>query len=371
MLRCIRLAKYGTGSVSPNPLVGCVIVKDGVIIGEGYHKKFGEAHAEVEAIRSASSSVEGSEAYVNLEPCSFYGKTPPCTDLLIEKRIRKVYAAMLDPNPLVNGKGIEKLKAAGIEVEVGLLEGEARKLNEVFIKFITKKLPFVILKIAQSLDGKIALRNGKSKYITSSESLKMVHELRSQYDAVLVGAGTVREDNPGLTVRLAEGRSPVRIILDGNLSSPVESNVFRNRDARTILFCSMRAMKSRKVSKKIEALELKRIEMYPLKSDVHGTIPLRTVMKKLAGIGIASVLVEGGASVFSQFIKSRLADRLHLFIAPRIIGSGKSFADQIELNSLSKAFKINGIESIQVGIDQLITGYFQHSIVGDETRVRK
>lgn len=358
MFRCIRLAKYGMGSVSPNPMVGCVIVRGGEIIGEGYHKKFGEAHAEVEAIRSASSNVEGSEVYVNLEPCSFYGKTPPCTDLLIEKRIKKVYVAMLDPNPLVEGKGVDKLEAAGIEVEVGLLEHQARKLNEAFTKFITKGLPFVTLKIAQSLDGKIALRNGKSKYITSNESLKRVHELRSQYDAVLVGAGTVREDDPELTVRFAEGRSPVRIILDGGLSSPVESKVFRSGEAKSILFYSLKGDNLRKAAKKIEALKEKCVNLYRLKSDAKGYISLRAVLEKVGEMGIATVLVEGGASVFSQFIKSRMADKLHLFIAPKIFGSGKGFADQIELKNLAQAFHINGIESTPVGVDQLITGYF-------------
>ncbi len=205
MLRCIRLAQNGKGNVSPNPMVGCVVAKNGNIIGEGYHARFGEAHAEVNAISSASESVEGADVYVNLEPCDFYGKTPPCADLLIDKHVKKVYVAMLDPNPRVNGGGARRLKEAGIEVEVGIMEQPARRLNEAFIKFVTKKLPFVSLKIAQSLDGRIALKNGKSKYITSKESLQKVHELRAQYDAVLVGAMTVKIDNPSLDVRLING----------------------------------------------------------------------------------------------------------------------------------------------------------------------
>ena len=359
MHRCLKLAKNGRGNTNPNPLVGCVIVKNGMIIGEGYHKKFGEAHAEVNAIRSALENVEGSEVYVNLEPCSFYGKTPPCTDLLIEKRIKKVYVAMLDPNPRVNGNGVKKLRDAGIEVEVGLLQEDAQQLNEAFTKFITKKLPFVTLKIAQSLDGKIALRNGKSKYITSEESLKKVHELRAEHAAVLVGAGTVKSDNPELTVRLAEGRHPARIILDGNLSLPIDSKVFSDGKIRTILFYSARSEKvSKSARRKLEIWKNQGVETYPLRTGPNGKITVHAVLKKTAELGIASLLVEGGTSVFSQFIKSGLADKLHLFVAPKILGDGKGFADEIELKNLSQAVKLRKVEVTQIGDDQLITGYF-------------
>lgn len=357
MLRCIRLAQNGKGSVSPNPMVGCVIVKSGNIIAEGYHARFGEAHAEVQAIRSASESVEGAEVYVNLEPCDFYGKTPPCTDLLINKRVRRVYVAMLDPNPRVNGSGVRRLKEAGIEVEVGIMEQPARKLNEAFIKFITKKLPLVTLKIAQSLDGKIALKNGKSKYITSKESLRKVHELRAEYDAVLVGAGTIEIDNPELDVRLTDGRSPTKIILDGNLSSSVDSKVFTT--GKTILFYSSRMDKGlRRKQRKINTLKDRGIEVFPMKGNRRGMIDLKDVLKKIASLNIGSVLVEGGASVFSQLIESKLADKLHLFIAPRILGGGLSFADGIELKDLSKSLTLSELEISQIGVDNLVTGYF-------------
>ncbi len=357
MLRCIRLAEKGRGSVSPNPMVGCVIVKDGRIIGEGYHQKFGQAHAEVNAVNSATEDVEGAEVFVNLEPCSFFGKTPPCADLLIKRRVKIVHVGMLDPNPIVNGNGLKKLREAGIEVEVGLLEREARRLNEAFEKSITKKLPLVVLKIAQSLDGKIALRNGRSKYITSQDSLKLVHELRACYDAVLVGAGTVREDNPELTVRLVEGRSPVRIVLDGVLSSPPDSRVFGG--GRTIVFYASSLKKTAKVQAKINGLTAKGVELIPLRGDSSGRLSTRVVLKRIAELGIASVMVEGGADVFSQFIRPGMADKLHVFVAPKIMGSGKTFSDGIQLNRLTDAVEVDRMEIRQVGCDLMITGYFK------------
>jgi len=363
MMRCIRLAKNGRGNVSPNPMVGCVIVKNGNIIGEGYHAKFGGAHAEVNAIQSVSGNVEGADVYVNLEPCDFYGKTPPCVDLLIEKRVKKVFVAMMDPNPRVNGKGIKKLRDAGIDVEVGLAGQQAEKLNEVFIKFITKKLPFVTIKVAQSLDGKIALKNGKSpngslreKYITSQESLKKVHELRAEYDAVLVGAGTVKADNPELSVRFVEGKSPTKIIIDGHLSSPVDSKVFTS--GRTMVFYSSKIEKSPKSKRRIKILENCGVKLIPMKSNLNGVISLKDILKGIAALQIASILVEGGASVFSQFLGSDLADKLHLFIAPKILGNGLSFADGIEMKNLSDFFTLKEIDLSHIGTDFLLTGYF-------------
>lgn len=356
MQRCISLAQNGKGNVSPNPMVGCVIIKNNSIIGEGYHAKFGGAHAEVNAIHSASRSVEGTDVYVNLEPCNFFGKTPPCTELLIERRVRKVYVAMLDPNPKVNGKGVAKLREAGIEVEVGIMEHQARKLNEIFIKFITKGLPFVALKVAQSLDGKIALKNGKSKYITSKESLKKVHELRAEYDAILVGAGTVKADDPKLNARFAEGKSPIKIIIDGNLSSRVESEAFAS--GRILVFYSSRINRRSKINRKLKILESHGVELISMKSNSKGMIELKDVLKKIASMNIASMLVEGGTSIFSQFIESNLADKLHLFIAPKIFGSGLGFADGIALKDLSKALVLKETQVSQVGSDFLITGYF-------------
>ncbi|HEY9167352.1 MAG TPA: bifunctional diaminohydroxyphosphoribosylaminopyrimidine deaminase/5-amino-6-(5-phosphoribosylamino)uracil reductase RibD [Candidatus Kryptonia bacterium] len=359
MLRCIRLAANGLGSVSPNPLVGCVIVKDGRIIGEGYHEKFGGPHAEVNAIRSATEDVAGSTVYVNLEPCDFQGKTPPCTDLLIEKRVKKVIVAMLDPNPRVNGGGVKKLRAAGVEVELGVCAEAAHILNEVFTYYISKKLPFVVLKVAQSIDGKVALKNGRSKYITSADSLRRVHELRRTYDSVLVGAGTVRSDDPLLTVRLVEGRSPKRIILDGKLSVSTKSKMFRNKDAPTILFYSKSMENKNNIRKKLRELEALGVETHALKGRTSTSLSLTLVLRSLTKMQIASVLVEGGVKIFSDFINQGLVDKIHIFVAPKIIGAGKSFSDGFELSDVSRSKIIRDLQFSQVGPDLLLTGYFK------------
>ena len=356
MRRCLSLAAKGSGSVSPNPMVGCVIVKRGKVIGEGYHKIFGGAHAEVNAVRSAKTSIEGTEVYVSLEPCSHFGKTPPCVDLLIQNKVSRVYVSMLDPNPRVNGRGVRKLKRAGIKVEVGLLAEESRKLNEAFVKFISTGLPFVTLKAAQSLDGKIALNNGKSKYITSQASLKAVHGLRASSDAVLVGAGTVIADDPSLTVRLAKGRSPVRIVVDGRLRSPLGAKMFHDGASRVILYCSSYA--ARASARKVSALRKFGVEVNELKGHRDGRIAISTLLKSIGEIGITSVIVEGGTGIFSEFINSGAADRLLLFTAPLILGDGKGIADGLRLNELDRAVRLRDVTFSKIGVDELMTGYF-------------
>ena len=240
----IELAKKGIGKVSPNPLVGCVIIKDERIIGAGYHEKFGGNHAEINAINSARENLEGAALYINLEPCSHQGKTPPCVDKIIEKKIKRVVVGTLDMNPMISGAGVKKLKAAGIEVKVGLLEKECVELNKFFFKYITKKIPYVTLKVAQTIDGKIADTAGNSKWISSMVSRRRVHSLRTKYDAVLVGAGTVVSDDPSLTVRLTEGRNPKRIILDSNLDLTSEYKIIRNNpDKNLIVVTSKKSIK--------------------------------------------------------------------------------------------------------------------------------
>ncbi len=367
MRRCLDLAGKGNGSVSPNPMVGCVIVKDGEIIGEGYHQELGGPHAEVNAIRSAARSLEGAEVYVNLEPCSYFGKTPPCVDLLIEKRVRKVHAAMLDPNPRVNGEGVRRLRAAGIEVDVGLLEIKARKLNEKFVKFMIEKTPFVTLKIAQSIDGKIALSAASpstktpiEKYITSQDSLGKVHLLRSEYDAILVGAGTVRQDDPELTVRFVKGKSPVRVILDGKVSTSAKSRVFCTQAARTILiYDALMEKTSSSIRRKLSVLKKSGVGLLPLTAPGRKRISLSSVLTSLASQNFSSLLVEGGADIFSQFIGAGLADKIHIFTAPRILGRGKAFADGLKLKSLSDAIVLKDLEVAEVGEDLMFTGYLR------------
>ncbi len=355
LARCIQLALKGKGYVSPNPMVGCVVVKDNKIIGEGYHAKFGEEHAEVIAIKNATESVEGATLYVNLEPCVHYGKTPPCVDLIIESKIKKVVIGTIDPNPLVNGKGIEKLKKAGIEVKVGVLEEESKRLNEAFFKYITQKIPFVALKIAQTIDGKIADVEGNSKWITCEQSLHFVHQLRSEYDAVLIGSRTAKFDNPNLTVRLVEGRNPYRVILDSALSLPLELNVFSDKFTdRTIVFTSLSSFKAKK--EKIEKLNSLGIEILPVKSK-RRKLDLKDVLEKLAEKGIASVLVEGGGKIFTEFIKRKLADKVFVFIAPKILGKGIQSISDIGIKSIRDIITLKEVSVQSFGDDVLITGY--------------
>ena len=355
LARCIQLALKGKGYVSPNPMVGCVIVKDNKIIGEGYHAKYGEEHAEVNAIKNATESVEGATLYVNLEPCVHYGKTPPCVDLIIESKIKKVVIGTLDPNPLVNGKGVEKLKKAGIEVKVGVFEEESKKLNEAFFKYITQKIPFVALKIAQTIDGKIADIEGNSKWITCEQSLHFVHQLRSEYDAVLIGSRTARLDNPNLTVRLVEGRNPYRVILDSALSLPLELNVFSDKFTdKTIVFTSVNSLKAKK--EKIEKLNSLGIEVLTAKS-MRRKLDLKDVLEKLAQKGITSVLVEGGGKIFTEFIKQKLADKVFVFIAPKILGKGIQSISDVGLKSIRDIITLKEISVQSFGDDVLITGY--------------
>ncbi|NOZ12710.1 MAG: bifunctional diaminohydroxyphosphoribosylaminopyrimidine deaminase/5-amino-6-(5-phosphoribosylamino)uracil reductase RibD [Acidobacteria bacterium] len=329
MQRALNLAKRGLGSVSPNPAVGCVIVKNGRIIGEGYHGYFGGPHAEINAIESASEPVSGSDVYVTLEPCSHHGKTPPCAERLIREKVKQVFIAAKDPNPLVSGNGIRQLKASGIEVHVGYMEKEAREINRFFIHYISTGMPYIILKAAVSLDGFIADTRGNSKWISNEASREDVHRIRSRTDAVLVGAGTVRSDNPKLTVRLVEGRNPRRIVLNRSGSLPPESEVFA---AGTILVTAPDAMsrekKSRFIRKGVELLEQSGPELSPL-------------LKSFATMGMASILVEGGTGVFSSFVKEGFVNEFLIYVAPLVLGRGKPLFD-FPPGTMSEAIRLSG-----------------------------
>lgn len=336
---CLTLAKKGAGHVSPNPLVGCVIVKDGVIIGKGFHKRFGKAHAEVEAVKDAKQngySLKGAVVYVNLEPCSHFGKTPPCTELLINEKVSEVVIGMEDPNPEV--KGIKILRRAGISVKTGVLKDKCEELNKFFIKYITQKLPYITLKIAQSADGKISDKFGKSKYITGVKSRKFVHKLRSEYDAVLVGANTVLLDNPELTVRDVKGRNPLRVIISG--TSPLKSNLKIFKDSNYFLV-------SNKKSDGKNVMQVK---------SKNGYLDLKEVVCRLYERGISSLLVEGGAKIFSEFVKLKLVDEIIFITAPVIIGNGLSSFEPLELNKLSASKKLKLISS-ETSEDDIITIY--------------
>ena len=347
----LEIAKKGIGEVSPNPLVGCILVKNDRIIGAGYHQKFGANHAEINAIENAKESVDGSTLFINLEPCSHYGKTPPCVDRIIESRIKKVVIGTLDMNPLVSGTGVKKLKSAGIEVKVGVLENDCINLNKFFFKYITKKVPYISLKAAQTLDGRIADSKGASQWISSIQSRKLVHQLRSNYDAVLVGAGTVVKDDPSLTVRLTDGRNPRRIILDSSLNLKTDKKLFtRNNDHKTILVTS-RSNESRRKVKKLESFG---VQVLFASVDKSGNLNLKSVLKQLSKNNIASVLVEGGSRVFSSFLRSKLYDDIYLFISPKIAGQGVPVVEDIGVKSIKRTLNVKIRNFERIGEDLLL-----------------
>jgi diaminohydroxyphosphoribosylaminopyrimidine deaminase/5-amino-6-(5-phosphoribosylamino)uracil reductase len=315
--KCINLAKQGENFVSPNPMVGCIIVKNNRIIGRGYHKYFGGNHAEVNAVNNAikkGHDLKGSSLYVNLEPCCYHGKTPPCTDLIIANKIKNVFIGMKDPNPLVNGKGIKQLLYAGINVKFNILKNECEELNKSFIKSAKYKIPYVSLKVAQSLDGKIALNNFSSKWITNYESRKYVKKLRGKYDAILIGHNTAVYDNPSLHPEKTDKKIPFRIILS---DKPAE------------------------ISSGMKILNDKyRENTIIISSDFDKKSYIR-VLKYLYSLGISKILVEGGAFVFSKFIEYNLFDDIYLFTADNIIGKGISSFNYFEIKNLGKSVKLN------------------------------
>ena len=352
----LELAAKAKGRTTPNPMVGAVIVKDGQIIGQGYHKQAGSPHAEVNALQDAGDMAEGATVYVTLEPCSHYGKTPPCTKALIEAGVGRVVTAMEDPNPLVAGSGLEELAAAGIEVESGLLETEAQKLNEAFIKYITEEKPFVILKNAMTLDGKIATRTGDAKWISSSDSRQYVHRLRDEVDGILVGIGTVLADNPRLTTRLPnkEGEDPIRIVLDSRLRIPLNYNLItQESEAETIIATTELADKE-----KIKQLKKLGVRVLILPSE-DNRVDLDSLLLELGKLEIVSLLVEGGSQISASFLFSGLVDKILYFIAPKIIG-GEKAASVVGGKAVAKVadgIVIKERQISNVGDDLLITGY--------------
>lgn len=356
MKRAIELSKLGVGHTNPNPLVGAVIVKDGRIIGEGYHAFYGGPHAEVNAFKNASEDVKGATMYVTLEPCSHYGKTPPCANAIVEKGISKVVVGMEDPNPLVAGRGIEILRNNGIEVITGVLEEEVKKLNEIFIKYITTETPFCILKTAMTLDGKIATVTGDSKWITNQESRKYVHQLRHRVTAIMVGIGTILTDDPLLTTRLDEnkGVDPVRVIIDTYARIPLEAKVLNlNSDAKTIVATTEKADKN-----KLKALEEKGAEI--IKTPIRDNkIDLAYLMKALGEKKIDSVLLEGGSTLNYSALNEGIVDKILAFIAPKIIGgsNAKTPVGGEGKKYIKDAFILDNINILRFDQDIMIEAY--------------
>ncbi len=354
MKKALKLAARGKGRTSPNPAVGAVIVKEGNVIGEGYHKKAGTPHAEIIALEMAGSEAKGATMYVTLEPCCHTGKkTPPCTRAIIRTSVRKVVAAVNDPNPLVSGKGIRELQKAGIETEVGIMKAEALKLNEAFVKFITRKEPFVILKIAQSLDGKIATAKGESKWITGEKARGHVHRLRNEVDALLVGAGTVQKDNPSLDCRIRGGRNPYRVIVDSALRISARARVFNYNDNKTIIATTNRANPS-----KMDRLVQRGVQVLVVKSS-QGKVDLKALMKKLGRMDITSLLIEGGSSVSAAALSCNIVDKVMFFIAPKIIGGTDSYPSVggKSPDRLIHATRLRDLRSVKTGEDILLEAY--------------
>ncbi|MBI5144287.1 MAG: bifunctional diaminohydroxyphosphoribosylaminopyrimidine deaminase/5-amino-6-(5-phosphoribosylamino)uracil reductase RibD [Candidatus Omnitrophica bacterium] len=309
----IDLAKKAEGKVSPNPIVGAVIVRNGLVIGRGYHKGPGLPHAEINALRLAGSRAKGASLYISLEPCDHFGRTPPCTAAIIKSGIKKVVVGMKDPNPINNGRGIQKLRKAGIKVIVGVLKEEARSINKPYIKFITNKVPYVTVKVAQSLDGKIATKTGDSRWITQEDSRRYVHQLRSSVDAVMVGVNTVIKDDPLLISRLPNVRQPMRIVVDGQSKTPSNAKIFSKVKKSPLVIVT------RKRSLVTLNYEKQGAEVLIAKGK-GSRIALKDLFKILAKRGIVHILVEGGGELIASLIEERLADRFLFFIAPKIIG---------------------------------------------------
>lgn len=356
MERAIELSMNGVGYVNPNPLVGAVIVKNGKIIGEGYHEFYGGPHAEVNAFKNAVEDVKGAAMYVTLEPCSHYGKTPPCADEIVRRGISRVVVGMKDPNPFVAGRGIDILKNAGIRVSVGVCEEKVKKINEIFIKYITTGRPFCILKTAMTLDGKIASVTGDSKWISSEESREFVHRLRHRTSGIMAGIGTVLKDDPMLNTRLNDIKpsDPTRIIVDSTARIPLTARVLNmESSAKTIIAATDRADRAK--LDKISALGAEII----ITPEKDNRVDLNFLMTELGKRGIDSILLEGGGELNFSALKNGVVDKIISFIAPKIIGGvlSKTPVGGAGIEKMKDALKVKDIDVCKFGEDILVEGY--------------
>ena len=334
----LELAEKGRGYVNPNPMVGAVVVKDGEIVGKGWHKFYGGPHAEVYALDEAGEKAEGATIYVTLEPCSHFGKTPPCAEKIKKMKIKKCVIACLDPNPIVAGRGKKILEEAGIEVVVGVREKEAKELNKVFMKYITEKNPYLFLKCAITLDGKIATNERDSKWITNEKSREKVQFLRHEYMGIMVGINTLINDNPRLTARIENGVNPFRIVVDPHLRTPLESNfVNMADDNKSIIVTSKENEKNDKI-KELENKNVKIIYMEGYDFSVH------EILKKIGELKIDSVLLEGGSYLISKAFKENRIDGGEIFIAPKILGGGLPFIDGFDFKEIKDCFHLQNVK---------------------------
>lgn len=355
MRRAIELAEKGRGKTSPNPIVGAVIVKDGLVVGEGYHEKAGRPHAEVNALQAAGEKAEGAVMYVSLEPCPTHGRTPPCTEAIIAAKIDRLVAGLTDPNPQVAGRGIDQLRKAEIKVSANLLADVVKRQNEAYIKYITTGCPFVLVKVAMSLDAKVATRTGQSKWISGEKARAAVHRLRSEYDAVMVGIGTVLKDNPRLDVRLKkeEVRQPLRVVVDSQGRTPTNSWIVQLASEIPTIVATTQKMSV----KKIADLTKSQVEVLVL-PEKDGVVDLGELLAELGRRETISVMVEGGPTLNTALIKQNLADKFVFFVAPKIIGQdGLSFFNEAGGGELKEAINLVVKEIKQVGEDLMVEAY--------------
>ena len=353
MQRCLELARRGLGRTSPNPMVGAVIVKDGEIIGEGFHPRAGEPHAEVFALKAAGENARGATIYVSLEPCNHHGRTPPCSEAVVAAGLVKAVVGMVDPNPLVAGGGIKRLQEAGIEVVSGVEEAACRKLNEGFIHRILYKKPLGILKYAMTLDGKIATTTGHSAWVTNEDARSAVRELRARCDAVVVGGNTVRKDNPRLTSRLAGAHNPLRVVMSRSLNLPTEAHLWETQESPTLVLTESGA--NRDLQEYLQKQGVKMVELSPLTPE--------TAMAYLYDLGFCNVLWECGGILAASAIASRSVQKVLAFIAPKIIGGSNAPTPVGDLGftTMTQALALERVEMRIVGSDCLVEGYLPYS----------
>lgn len=353
MRLAMQLAGNAIGRTSPNPLVGAVIVKDNRVVGCGWHRKAGTPHAEVHALNQAGELAQGADVYVTLEPCAHYGKTPPCAKALVEAKVKNVYGGLLDVNPKVAGKGFKILEDVGIHVEYGFLQDELRKQNEVFFKWIEHKKPFVVLKAAMTLDGKIATATGQSKWITNETSRAYGYKLRDIYDGIMVGINTVIEDNPMLTARVDGGKNPIRIVVDSSLKIDINANLVQDKSAKTIIATTDKADKD-----KILKLQAQDVDVIVVDKDENDKVDIEKLLDILGQQNICSILVEGGATLSGSFVAKKLVDKVYFFIAPKIVG-GKEAKTPVAgtgILNLQEALALKDIQIEKLEEDILIIG---------------
>lgn len=357
MKMALELAEQGRGWTSPNPMVGAVIVKDGAVVGKGFHQAAGGPHAEIHALDDAGEKARGATLYVSLEPCNHTGRTPPCTQAILRSGIKRVVAGMKDPDPRVTGAGLDFLESQGIDVSVGVCEDACQRINEIFIKYVTTSLPFVILKCAATMDGCIATRTGDSKWITNPLSRQFVHELRHAVDAVMVGIGTVLKDNPRLTTRLEDrkGSDPIRIVLDTYLSTPQDAQLLHlASDSDTLIVTGSEA-----AAEKRTLLERPGVRFLALK-DSAGQIDLTALLCELGKMGITSLLIEGGSRVNGSALRAGIVDKIYMFYAPKICGGGIPVCGDNGVNLMEESIQVTEISVHRFADDVMIEGYLKH-----------